>query len=98
MIDFRVNSTQHFCDATEVLGLVDAEEEVDFRLWLQTLLLRKFEVLDVNISGVEDLVASLCGAPDVVLDGLVDVFLRVGLDDEEATVAKLLGARNRACH
>jgi hypothetical protein len=63
--------SEHLRHATEVATGIDAEEEVD---WASPSgLLERF---------VQSLVSRISRAPDLVLDRLVHIFFRVGLDNE----------------
>ena len=93
-----IDSAHHPSHATEVPGLVDREEEVDFGLTPSDDGLRLRLVLKVlfgfgtglpsalenfRVGLVEDGVARDRGRPDLVLDGLVHILLSETLDDEE---------------
>jgi len=85
-----VNWPSHSGDSLEVLGLVHTEKEVDLSFLVRVFLP---ELLDFLESSIEDLVSSDSGAPNSVLDSLVQVFFRVAFDDEEPRVGVWAGRR-----
>ncbi len=73
-----VHGRTHLGHAAEVPAAIHAEEQVE----------RPF-VGQRTVSSVKTLIAMFCAAPDIVLNGAMDVVLRVALDDEDATVLRV---------
>jgi len=103
--DIGSNSIEHFGYAAKMLGLVDAEHEVDVGVTGSdvfddvgnllaailavtiTVIILLFELAQIKVGLIQNLVAILRGTPNIVFDRLVHIFFREGFDDEEAGVA-----------